>query len=273
MRRFSAGGLAAAVLIAALPASAAAGTLTLHPSGFGEHSYAAWKAHQGRPDSKGNDDQALYFQKMTTTPTVAAGVAVIKGIAGLPADDLTGLAWDHREDGHCGAGAARWNVNLRLSNGSPQTIFLGCNAAQHAEKGPSGGHGWCHDTQTLPVFPSGATITGLAIVFDEGNDTANPPPAGCAQEQLAGGFVHLDNIEVETSGVTKCWTGANDNSNQSTGACTDPPAGATALPGTSLSVPTGIALNPTDTELVTGLRLAYPEAPLTSWFLYPDVIY
>jgi hypothetical protein len=39
-------------------------------------------------------------------------------------------------------------------------------------------------------------------LFDEGNDTPNPPPAQCAQEQLAGGFVHLDNIEVATSNPT-----------------------------------------------------------------------
>jgi len=28
--------------------------LTLHPSGFGEHSYAAWKAQQGQADSRGS---------------------------------------------------------------------------------------------------------------------------------------------------------------------------------------------------------------------------
>jgi hypothetical protein len=34
---------------------------------------------------------------------------------GLPADELTGLAWDHRDDGHCGAGAPRWNINAHSS--------------------------------------------------------------------------------------------------------------------------------------------------------------
>src|SRR3954470_14221943 len=91
------------VALAAFPAYASAGALTLHPSGFGEKSYAAWKAHQGLPDTKGNDDQALYFQKQTATATFSAGVAVIKGVAGMRADQLTGLAWTHREDGHCGA--------------------------------------------------------------------------------------------------------------------------------------------------------------------------
>src|SRR3954469_18483552 len=93
--RFVAIGLATLVF----PAAASAGALTLHPSGFGTKSYSAWKAHQGLPDTKGNDDQSLYFQKQTTTATFAAGVAVIKGIAGTPVSALTGLSWTHREDG------------------------------------------------------------------------------------------------------------------------------------------------------------------------------
>src|SRR4051812_23151771 len=79
------------VALAAFPAYASAGALTLHPAGFGEKSYSAWKAHQGLPDTKGNDDQALYFQKMTTTGTFAAGVAVIKGIAAHRSTSSTGL--------------------------------------------------------------------------------------------------------------------------------------------------------------------------------------
>src|SRR3989442_11196574 len=49
----------------------------LHAGGFGEGSFAAWKSQQGLPDSKGNGNFALYFQKMTTTATNAAGFAVI----------------------------------------------------------------------------------------------------------------------------------------------------------------------------------------------------
>src|SRR5438477_521450 len=118
------------VLASRLITLAAQGGLVLHPSGFGTMSYSAWKAQQGLKDDTGNDFQALYFQKMTTTPTFAAGVAVIKGLEGMPASALTGLEWDHRTDGHCGAGAPRWNVNL--TNGSQNfTVFFGCYAAQH----------------------------------------------------------------------------------------------------------------------------------------------
>lgn len=217
LRRTWLAAAAAGVFVVALPASSAlAGTLTLHPSGFGEGSYTAWKAKQGEPDTRGADNQALYFQKMVPTATFSAGVAIVKGIEGLPSEELTGLAWDHRTDGHCGAGAPRWNVGFRTGAGVQSTLFLGCFAAQHTQLAPSSGHGWCRDEQPSPatLIPPGSTITSLAIVFDEGNDTPNPPPPGCDQEQPAGGFVHLDNITVETSAGTKVWTSANDNGNR-----------------------------------------------------------
>lgn len=206
----------AAVFVLALPVTSAfAGRLTLHPSGFGEKSYAAWKAHEGLPDSTGRDDQALYFQKAAPSSTFAAGAAVIRGIEGLPAQQLTGLAWDHREDGHCGAGAPRWNVNYQVGM-MQQTLFLGCNAAQHSQAGTGSGHGWCRDDFPSPTagLPVGATISSLVIIFDEGTDTPNPPPAGCDQEQFVGGFVHLDNITVEIDGQPHVWTSANDNGNR-----------------------------------------------------------
>jgi hypothetical protein len=84
--------------------------LGLHPNGFGQDSYAAWKAHEGLPDSKGKADHALYFQKMTTTPTFAAGVARVTGLEGQPLSAITGLSWEHRTDGWCGAGAPRWDI-------------------------------------------------------------------------------------------------------------------------------------------------------------------
>jgi hypothetical protein len=219
LRRISIAGVIGAVAaLAFFPSAAFAGALTLHPSGFGSMSYAAWKAQQGESDSTGGANQALYFQKMTTTPTFAAGVAVIAGVEGMPASELTGLAWDHRTDGHCGAGAPRWNVNVSDAAGHNYTVFLGCNAAAHTAKGTE----WCMDTQpsvgSALVAATGQslsslTINSLAIVFDEGNDTPNPPPAGCAQSNLAGGFVFLDNITVTTSAGPHVWTAAADNGN------------------------------------------------------------
>src|SRR5207237_10298900 len=44
----------------------------------------------------------------------------------------------------------------------------------------------------------GAVITGLSIVFDEGDDVGS-------------GFAHLDNIEVDVNGTPHIWTSATDN--------------------------------------------------------------
>jgi hypothetical protein len=206
---------AAIALIALLLAStgvALAGTYTLHPSGFGPHSYASWKAGEGLPDSHGSKNQALYFQKKTTTATVAAGVVLIKGFEGMPADQITGLGWDHRVDGHCGAGAPRWNIGLEDAAGNQSTIFLGCYAASHAAIGTD----WCRDTHSGLALPATLKIRYLAIVFDEGTDNPIPQPFGCPTGPSTPGFVYLDNITVEADGVTHVWTSASDNGNGGT---------------------------------------------------------
>jgi hypothetical protein len=188
--------------------------LTLHPSGFGPESYAAWKAKEGRADSRGNGDHALYFQKMVPTTTVAAGIAVIEGVQGLPASAITGLSWEHRMDGHCGAGAPRWNLGLTSPTGQQFTVFLGCLAAAHTPAGTDDqGRAWIRDSYpgvgvgsiadqvlaatALPV--TGLTVRSLIIVFDEGNDLGFP------------GYVPLDNITVAINGVGTVFTGPMDN--------------------------------------------------------------
>jgi hypothetical protein len=170
--------------------------LKLHPDGFGQKSYAAWKAKQGRPDSTGNADHALYFQKMTTTATFAAGVAVITGAEGLPVAQL-GLSWEHRRDGHCGAGAPRWNVGVTGQSGATYTVFLGCAAATHEattdldwEKNSYVGLGSVTTNSDILL----GTVRSLAIVFDEGTD-------------VGPGFVYLDNITVNAH----VWTSPADN--------------------------------------------------------------
>jgi hypothetical protein len=175
--------------------------LRLHPEGFGQQSFAAWRAHEGLPDSKSNADQGLYFQKMTTTATFAAGVAKITGLEGQPLSALTNLSWEHRTDGWCGAGAPRWDVIVSDASGNRGVIFLGCAAAAHS---PGSAPNWIKDS-----YPAGAvglpatgfttdfnpsdplTISELLIVFDEGTDEAGNP-----------GFVVLDNITVNTTVFT-----------------------------------------------------------------------
>lgn len=211
-KRLAFAGLTVAVVFAACREAAApvsSGSLTpsfdvgggqsgmnLHPRGFGENSLAAWRAQEGQPDTRGKADHALYLQKLTETATFAAGVAVVDGLEGEPATALTALSWEHRNDGWCGGGAPRWNVGLTDVNGDPQIVFLGCNAATHT---PSTATGWTIDSwnvqAALAAYP-GATIRGLAIVFDEGTD-------------VGPGFVFLDNITVNS----KTWTSPSDNSN------------------------------------------------------------
>ena len=180
-----------------------AGDIILHPNGFGEHSYAAWKAHQGLPDLSGNADQALYFQKMTTTATFAAGVAVFQGIEGTPVGSLTGLEfWIPINDGsHCGAGAPRFNVRVKPAVGPSQTFFFGCAAmVPGAVQIAPSGKIYQQRTVAAPALAAllGGTITALAIVFDEGDDQGS-------------GFAFLDNITVGLNGTPMVWTSASDN--------------------------------------------------------------
>jgi len=181
--------------------------LKLHPNGFGQQSFAAWKAHEGLPDSKGGADHGLYFQKMTTTSTFAAGVARITGLEGQPVSAITGLSWEHRTDGWCGAGAPRWDIIVSDESGDRGVIFLGCAAATHT---PGSNANWIRDSYgaagiaAAPVFgftpefdPTDAlTISELLIVFDEGTDVPLNP-----------GFVVLDNITVNDT----VFTGPADN--------------------------------------------------------------
>jgi hypothetical protein len=193
MRRFM---CAAACVLAALviPTAALAGGYTLHPSGFGEHSYSAWKGQEGLPDSTGGKNQALYFQKMTSTTTVAAGVAVFEGVEGLATSDLGDLEFWWRTDGHCGAGAPRFNIRIQTTLGPRVTQFVGCQemiqgATQVAPNG---------QTFEQRTFPAGAilpgTVVSLSLVFDEGNDVGQ-------------GFVYIDDIKA----ANHVWTSASDN--------------------------------------------------------------
>lgn len=197
---------------AAVSASANASSgLKLHPNGFGPDSYAAWKAHEGERDLRGNADQALYFQKFTATETNAAGVARVTGLEGQPLSAIQSLSWEYRVDGWCGAGAPRWDIIVADENGNRGVIFLGCAAAAHS---PGAETGWIKVTQpgaagiaAQPVFGFTSefdatgpfTISELLIVFDEGTTQFGLP--------LGPGFVFLDNIEVNGT----IWTSAADN--------------------------------------------------------------
>jgi len=202
-------------------APAFAGSFVLHPAGFGPNSYAAWKPGEGLPDDKGTANDALYFQKFTTTATNAAGVAVFKGFAGLPSSDLIGLKFWDGTDGHCGAGAPRFNVLLQFTSGMKQYFFSGCNSGMIltglTTTAPNGRvfeqrEVVCYypampNPPCISPLPPG-TIVSIAIVFDEGTDQGQ-------------GFVFLDNIEVDSASTgTHIWTGPADNNDPSTSTTT-----------------------------------------------------
>jgi hypothetical protein len=190
---------ACALAAFAIPAAAFGGGYTLHPSGFGEHSYSAWKGQEGLPDSTGGKDQALYFQKMTSTANFVSGVAVFKGFEGLPVSEVWPLQFRYRTDGHCGAGAPRFNLRVQVG-ATRQTLFFGCNSGMVPTEPPvmdDQGRTWDQRTTVGPA-PMG-NVVSLSIVYDEG--TEFPP-----------GYVYLDNIGVGTH----LWTSASDNGNGET---------------------------------------------------------
>ena len=247
---FAALAFTATVLTAPVHASG----FVLHPAGFGANSYAAWKGGEGLPDNTGNSNQALYFQKLTSTSTFAAGVAIITGFAGLSSTDISDLKFwwgGFPLEGHCGAGAPRFNVRLQFTSGVKENFFSGCSSGMVHDfsigtglrTAPNGRvfehkHVLCYfpsgigpiPSGTCAPLPSGWTVVSIAIVFDEGTDQGT-------------GFVFLDNIEVDSESTgTHLWTSAADNGNS------DPSASTTIFdtsvieallgaPLTSLSIP------------------------------------
>src|SRR5919199_1763962 len=59
------------VLVAAAAADTTGDVLTLYPVRGGADTYAAWKAQEGRPDSQGTANQALYLQHLSNGPAAA----------------------------------------------------------------------------------------------------------------------------------------------------------------------------------------------------------
>ena len=140
---------------------------------------AAWVTKEGLPDA-GGSNHALYLAKQAVTATNAAGGATIDGVQGI----VTELGFDYRNDGHCGAGAPRFNVYTS----SNTYYFFGCTYGAHTEVAP----GWTRVRFTnadafpaTPPFPGFGVVqvTAIEIVFDEGTD-------------VGPGFVYLDNINV-----------------------------------------------------------------------------
>ncbi len=134
------------------------------------------------------DNQVLFLKKGCSTATVAAaGADIITAFEGTSISNLTELNFDYKDDGHCGAGAPRFNVQV---DGS--TYFLGCIYGTHST---STMPGWTHvEFGAADFLAAGIPLTGtledIYIIFDEGTDT---PTGGSV---VTAGQVYLDNISV-----------------------------------------------------------------------------
>jgi hypothetical protein len=199
------------MLLAASSTVGAASGPKLHPSGFGEHSYASWKGGEGLPDSTGSKDQALYLQKDTLTANEVAGVAVFDGFQGMHTSEIVPLEFWYRTDSHCGAGAPRFNIRVDTGVGPQQTIFVGCAGMVPGATVTHDGHTYQQRTFAGPILPAG-TVTGLAIMYDEGDDLGLAFP--CPNDTLTdpNSCVYLDNIRVGEH----LWTSASDNGGDNT---------------------------------------------------------
>jgi len=144
---------------------------------------AAWQPHEGLPDA-GKSNHGLYLAKLGPTPDCSASGAVIDGVSGIT---LTEIGFDIRDDGHCGAGAPRFNVTA-----TDGFHFLGgCANGTKTPNTPAAG--WTrvridptNGAQAFPPIAANATIISIAIVFDEGTDTG-PDFTG---------FAVIDNIDI-----------------------------------------------------------------------------
>ena len=197
--------LASAFVLAGVAAADTTGdVLTLYPAGGGQDTYAAWKAQEGRPDSQGTANQALYLQNLTAAPNTAAA-AHVTGLENTPVTALVSLSYEHRVPGTCTKTDPRWTLFIRGKSGRQYVVNLGCALTPGR---PTGDPRWVQRIFTQPVIraevlrqPKGTDalagrITGLALVMDRSN-----------------GSVYLDNIGVRSKTTTKTWTYAGDNGN------------------------------------------------------------
>ena len=158
-----------------------------------------WTPGIGLPDNQGlNADPAnnsniryglLLVKNGLTSNCSSAGVSIVQ-FGTLVVQANTELGFDYlTQASHCGAGAPRFNISW-TSGSASGTAFLGCSTGTQtpAPQDPA----WTRMrnnvvTNSFPAsggpIPVGATITGLAIVFDEGTDQGT-------------GLAALDNIFV-----------------------------------------------------------------------------
>ena len=194
--------LASAFVLAGVAAADTTGdVLTLYPVGGGQDTYAAWKAQQGRADSQGTANQALYLQHLSNAPAAAH----VRGLEGTKVTLLVSLSYEHRVPGTCTKTDPRWTIFIRGKSSKEYLVNLGCALTPGR---PTDDPHWIQRLFTQPVIRAeilrqtrktdalAGTIEGLALVMDRSQ-----------------GSVFLDNIRVVSKTAQKTWTYAGDNGN------------------------------------------------------------
>jgi len=152
-------------------------------------------------DSSDRSVEGLLLAKTGPTSNFASSGAILRNVSGI---SLTELGYDIRKPGsdpsdprgsHCGAGAPRFNVTT-----STGFFFIGCNSPPGTVT--DSGDGWIRLRWTTAAgnLPITGTVSSIAILFDEGQDTGGPDFFGLAV---------LDNIDVNTVLVGRGSTSAN----------------------------------------------------------------
>lgn len=191
-----------ALVLAGVAAAATTGdVLTLYPAGGGQETYAAWKAQEGRPDSSGYANQALYLQNLTGA-TETAAAAHVRGFEGTPVRLLVSIGYEHRRDGACTKTDPRWTLFIRGRSGKRYLVTLGCaiTPARHTDD-PN----WIGRVYSQPLIRAevleqqgsdafAGDVDGLAFVMDRSK-----------------GDIFVDNVAVRSRFASKVWTFAGDN--------------------------------------------------------------
>jgi hypothetical protein len=210
--KWAAAVVALALAVAGVAAAATSvDALTLYPAGGGQQTYAAWKAHEGQPDSRGIGNQALYLQNLTGAGGTAAA-AHVRGFEGTEVRSLVNIGYEHRKDSTCTKTDARWTLFVRGNSGKHYLVTLGCAVTPpHATADPAWiGRLWTQQSIRAEVLQQrgsdayAGTVEGLAFVMDRSN-----------------GDFWADNIRVRSRSATKVWTFAGDNGDASSG---EPPS-------------------------------------------------
>jgi len=126
----------------------------------------------------------LLMQKNGPTSVCSSAGAKIKNMTpNIVVVAGTTFEFDYRKGSRCSAGSPRFNITH-----SAGFSFAGC-AEGKATDAPQDPDNWTHvaidiTTHASPPVPMGATITAIAIVFDEGTDHGS-------------GFAIIDNIKLD----------------------------------------------------------------------------